>query len=96
MWFGQTGLNANRFETGLSASVNGAYDKAHTKKLKQKQSTYNASLVPRLFGGGGKEPGYEATTMQATQPNKIPINDIEASTTGGTRWTRELRTGWNG
>jgi len=26
MWFGQTGLNvnANRFETGLSASVNGA------------------------------------------------------------------------
>jgi len=25
MWFGQTGLNVNRFETGLSASVNGAY-----------------------------------------------------------------------
>ena len=24
MWFGQTGLNVNRFETGLSASVNGA------------------------------------------------------------------------
>ena len=24
MWFGQTGLNINRFETGLSASVNGA------------------------------------------------------------------------
>jgi len=23
MWFGQTGLNVNRFETGLSASVNG-------------------------------------------------------------------------
>jgi len=26
MWFGQTGLNVNRFETGLSTSVNGAYD----------------------------------------------------------------------
>ena len=25
MWFGQTGLNINRFETGLCASVNGAY-----------------------------------------------------------------------
>jgi len=24
MWFGQTGLNLNQFETGLSASVNGA------------------------------------------------------------------------
>ena len=24
MWFGQTGLNINRFETSLSASVNGA------------------------------------------------------------------------
>jgi len=24
VWFGQTGLNVNRFETGLSASVNGA------------------------------------------------------------------------
>jgi len=27
MWFGQTSLNVNRFETGLSASVNRAYDK---------------------------------------------------------------------
>jgi len=26
MWFGQTGLNVKRFETGLSASVNGAMD----------------------------------------------------------------------
>jgi len=25
MWFRQTGLNVNRFETGLSTSVNGAY-----------------------------------------------------------------------
>jgi len=24
MWFGQTGLKVNRFETGLSTSVNGA------------------------------------------------------------------------
>jgi len=24
VWFGKTGLNVNRFETGLSASVNGA------------------------------------------------------------------------
>ena len=36
MWFGQTGLNINRLEIGLSASVNGAlshiscYDLYHT------------------------------------------------------------------
>jgi len=26
MWFGQTGLNVNQFETCLSASVNTAYN----------------------------------------------------------------------
>ena len=35
MWFGQTGLNVNRFETGLSASVNGALEKDCTLRLYQ-------------------------------------------------------------
>jgi len=37
MWFGQTGSNVNRIETGLSASVNRAYD--CTKHSTEDQST---------------------------------------------------------
>jgi len=46
MWFGQTGLNVNRFETGLSASVNGAY--SNTSLLDLQKRTLAAKII-RFF-----------------------------------------------
>ena len=42
MWFGQTGLNINRFETGLSASVNGARE--NNEQVLQIKSRQNSCI----------------------------------------------------
>ena len=46
MWFGQTGLNINRFETGLSASVNGLRNTEYLITLPQLQiNTYEVNFM---------------------------------------------------
>ena len=48
MWFDQTGLNVNQFETSLSASVNGAYDRYDGPLCTHApQISYQATTVDR-------------------------------------------------
>ena len=51
MWFGQTGLNVNRFETGLSASVNAALRYCYLLYALVAYFT-NIGLLLRVPGGG--------------------------------------------